>query len=277
MNNVEIYYFSGTGNSLHVAKELQKRIPETKLIPIVSQLDKKIIETKAETVGFVFPIYLTTVPAPVKKFLNQLDLKSNKYIFSVTTRIGTFCVANIYIEKALKKKGKTLDSFFILNMANNSPTGLKPIGDKNWVNQITKAKIAELELNVQNQLDLIKECIINKEKYPKNRTSAFLNNLLEKLMSSITENTHREIPFYADSDCNGCGVCEEVCLSKKVKLMDGKPIWTKDIQCYYCYACFNFCPRQAILVKKLYTKKNGRYYHPEINANDISEQKRNIT
>ena len=34
--STEIYYFSGTGNSLHVAKELQKRMPETKLIPILS-------------------------------------------------------------------------------------------------------------------------------------------------------------------------------------------------------------------------------------------------
>ncbi|KNY26011.1 hypothetical protein Bccel_1273 [Pseudobacteroides cellulosolvens ATCC 35603 = DSM 2933] len=27
VNKAELYYFSGTGNSLHVAKELQNRIP----------------------------------------------------------------------------------------------------------------------------------------------------------------------------------------------------------------------------------------------------------
>jgi len=42
--NTEIYYFSGTGNSLHVAKELQKRIPETNLIPIVSLLKKMLLK-----------------------------------------------------------------------------------------------------------------------------------------------------------------------------------------------------------------------------------------
>ena len=55
MSGIEIYYFSGTGNSLYVAKELQKRIPETNLIPIVSLLSKDIIKTDGETVGFVFP------------------------------------------------------------------------------------------------------------------------------------------------------------------------------------------------------------------------------
>jgi len=36
-----------------VAKELQKRIPETNLIPIVSLLNKDVIKANAETVGSV--------------------------------------------------------------------------------------------------------------------------------------------------------------------------------------------------------------------------------
>ena len=66
----EIYYFSGTGNSLHVAKELQKRMPETKLIPIISLLNEDVIETKGETIGFVFPIYLSSLP-PCKEVFKE--------------------------------------------------------------------------------------------------------------------------------------------------------------------------------------------------------------
>jgi len=140
MHNIEIYYFSGTGNSLHVAKELQKRIPEIKLIPIIASLDN-VITTNAQTVGFVFPTYLTSVPAPIRKFINQLDLKSSTYTFSIVTRIGTFCTANTFTKKALEKQGKTLDASFMINMANNSPTGLRPIADKKWINKIEKEKI----------------------------------------------------------------------------------------------------------------------------------------
>lgn len=64
--NTEIYYFSGTGNSLHVAKELQKRIPEVNLIPIISLSDKNSIEINSEAVGFIFPIYMTSIPVPVR-------------------------------------------------------------------------------------------------------------------------------------------------------------------------------------------------------------------
>lgn len=75
-NKAEIYYFSGTGNSLHVAKELQERIPETTLIPIVSLLNKESVNTDGETVGFVFPIHGMTIPIPVKTFLKKLTLQS---------------------------------------------------------------------------------------------------------------------------------------------------------------------------------------------------------
>ena len=83
IKSTEIYYFSGTGNSLHVARELQRRIPETNLIPIVSLLNNTVIETNGETVGFVFPIHFSAIPIPVEKFINKLDLNSAKYVFVI--------------------------------------------------------------------------------------------------------------------------------------------------------------------------------------------------
>ena len=119
--STKIYYFSGTGNSLHVARELQKRIPETNLIPIVSLLNKDVIEINGETLGFVFPIHFTAIPMPVKNFIKKLDLKSAKYVFAIATRMGTPHSAFNDIEKILNKKGKSLDSHFALNMPSNDP------------------------------------------------------------------------------------------------------------------------------------------------------------
>ncbi len=52
-----IYYFSGTGNSLHVARELQKRIPDSRLIPIVHLLRQERVKTTDETAGLIFPTF----------------------------------------------------------------------------------------------------------------------------------------------------------------------------------------------------------------------------
>jgi NAD-dependent dihydropyrimidine dehydrogenase PreA subunit/flavodoxin len=276
--STQIYYFSGTGNSLHVAKELQKRIPDASLTPVVSLLGEDVIRTQAQTVGFVFPIHLTTLPIPMRAFVKKLDPTSAEYIFAVGTRWGTFCLADVSLENALKKKGKRLDAYFLLNMAMNTPTGLVPgPGNKDWVNKVSAEKVQALDAAVQDRLDAIQDVIINREPNPKDDSSR-LGSLLKPLLSIPLAFIERssggtEIPYYGDSTCTGCGTCEEVCPSKKIKLVDGKPMWQKDIQCYYCYACFNYCPTQSILVGKKYTKKDGRYSHPGITANDIAGQK----
>ncbi len=276
--DIEIYYFSGTGNSLHVAKELHKRLPGSKLIPIVSILDDDVITTKGEIVGFVFPIYLSTVPAPVEKFLKKLKLESAKYIFSVATRLGSFSVGNINVSRMLKKKGKNLDSQFVLNMASNSPTGLKPgKGNEDWVNQIKKERVSQLESEVQTNLDLICKVIHAKEKYPQKAITNPFFTTLERVICLLTSNTKTQINFYSDSTCTGCGICEQICPAKKIRMYDKKPVWDKDVNCYYCYACFNFCPSQSILVKNKYTKKDGRYFHPDITVADIVRQKQKIS
>lgn len=169
MNKVEIYYFSGTGNSLHIAKELQKRIPETKLIPIVSLLNKDVIATNGETVGLVFPVHLATVPIPVKDFLNNLDVKSATYIFALATRCGTTHRAFIDIDKVLKKQGKSLDSYFALNMADNNPRF------KNW-NIPQKEEVEKMESEAQVRLDLIQKIIINQEKH-REKDTHFIRNI----------------------------------------------------------------------------------------------------
>lgn len=282
MSKVEIYYFSGTGNSLHVARELQKRIPETKLISIVSLLNEDVIETKGETIGFVFPIYVSSTPDPVRRFLKKIDLKSTQYIFAVTTNCGYPGKVNIYLEKLLNKKSKSLDSYFTLKMMGNSPKGLMPsfMINQDWASRITKETISALEAEVQNELDTIHKVIINKEKNIEKESSnspnffmKFVKLLLQFPVEWASEHTNPKINFYTDSKCTGCSICEKVCLSKKIKMNNDKPFWQKDIKCYYCYACFNYCPEQSILVKN-YTHKDGRYYHPDVTANDIAEQKK---
>ena len=104
--STEIYYFSGTGNSLHVAQELQKRVPGAKLIPIVSLVREKSVTASAKTVGFVFPHYASSLPRIVHTFIEKLDLSSAGYLFAIATRGRTETMAFVEIDKILKGKGK---------------------------------------------------------------------------------------------------------------------------------------------------------------------------
>lgn len=265
MNLTEIYYFSGTGNSLFVARELKQSLPEAKLIPIASLLNMEIITTDAETVCLVFPIHLTALPIPVKIFLKKLEAGSAKYIFAVATRIGTQHSAFYSISRLLKKKGKKLDAFFNINLPSNDP--------KFKYKPLTGEETKKLEIKAKEKLEFIKDIVINKKIYKEKDVDYNMRVPLVNLLSFLVPLLAKLPPnFYADEKCAGCGACARVCLSGKIKMVDGKPVWQKNITCFMCYACLNYCPNQATQIKN-YTEKNLRYNHPYASEADIAAEK----
>jgi ferredoxin len=274
--STEIYYFSGTGNSLHVAEELRERIPDARLIPMVGLLQQDAVETGAETVGFVFPVHLMAIPAVVQKFLEKLDVRSARYIFAVLTQGGTPVLADVYLDDILAAKGSTLDAFFTIRMPWNSPVGLMPVYIPGMITYPPRQeRVAELESKMQVALDTIQRVLENKEVVRGKDRGLSPKKAIAALMSG-GEKTKRKkvVPYYADSQCTGCGTCARVCTSGKIEMVDERPVWQPDAGCYHCYACFNFCPAQSVLVRKTYDRKLGRYHHPAVAADDIADQKR---
>ena len=287
----EIYYFSGTGNSLYVARELQQRIPDSTLVPIaallnessnakvrVDEKDKKI-KTTAETIGFVFPCHGLTIPIPVRIFLRNLDLTTSEYLFAIATRGGTIFRGFSTIDKIIDKQGKYLHTSFIINMGMNDPK-LKSFTVP------TSEELKAIEMNVQQKLNLIQNTIINHETYHEDTSgvtfSRFspLNYILERLVPFTAHHIAPKVKkyFYADLKCTGCGTCEKVCLSRKITMVNDTPSWQRNIECYMCYSCLNYCPSQAIQIyskfyMKSFTEEKGRYPHPYARIRDIANQK----
>jgi ferredoxin len=269
MNKTEIYCFSGTGNSLKTAKELQKLIPEAKLIPVMSLLKKDVIETDGETVGFVFPLHAYTFPIPMDDFFKKLDVKSAGYIFAVATRGGSPCNVFKNIDKILKAKGKELNAGFFIDMPNNYLPGFE---------LETKEEIEILESGMMKRLELIHKTVINKEKNPEkdHHGNVLRENILNPLISilaRVSRYGNIENSFYADSKCTGCKICEKVCLSGKIKMTGGKPEWQKDVKCTFCFACINYCPEHSIQLRNYKTEGKGRYFNSDVKAAEIAGQK----
>lgn len=284
--STDIYYFSGTGNSLHVARELQKRMPETRLIPIVSLLDKESVETHAETVGFVFPQYAGTMPKIVAKTIRELDLKSASYLFAIATRGGTQCRAFTEVDKLLKKRDRRLDSYFVLTM----PGGSEPLVST-FADYITEERIARLESEMLTRLDSIQRIITSQEVNREDDLSGLdvpppdfikpfmpIIKIIGPILLPLGKLAESSFGFYFDAKCTGCGICERVCLAQKIKMVGGRPVWQKEVKCFGCFACLNYCPEQSVQVESTWylksrTAENGRYHHPQIMAKDIAAQK----
>jgi len=82
--NTEIYYFSGTGNSLAVARSIAEKI-RGRLIAIPSMMNQENIFIEADTMGLAFPVYHKSIPLILKRFVEKLTNLDKKYIFAVST------------------------------------------------------------------------------------------------------------------------------------------------------------------------------------------------
>lgn len=72
--NIDIYYFTGTGNSYYIAKKLSEKL-SGELIPIAQVIDRTEITTDADVIGIVFPVYYGDIPIIVKDFCIKLKNK----------------------------------------------------------------------------------------------------------------------------------------------------------------------------------------------------------
>lgn len=50
--------------------------------------------------------------------------------------------------------------------------------------------------------------------------------------------------FYANNDCDNCGICIRNCPVKAITTINKKPFWT--MKCESCMRCMNNCPKKAI-------------------------------
>ncbi|MDD3719499.1 MAG: EFR1 family ferrodoxin [Actinomycetota bacterium] len=284
MGATDIFYFSGTGNSLFAARGLEQRIPETQLIPIAALVGRESITTSAEAVGLVFPIHGMTLAIPVKRFLKKLDLRGSDYVFAVATRHNTPHDAFAVIDRSLRRQGRSLDAFFTLNMALNDPKL------KEW-RPLSEEETAELEREALARMDAIAGTVLRRETFREEDAPPY--SLEENLSAPMAWIIVRLVAlgmfyaefdgardyFFSDEKCTGCAICEKVCLSGKIEMRGEGPLWRKDVKCHLCYACLNYCPEQAVQIKskwwmKSYTEVKGRYSHPYASASEIAAQKR---
>ncbi len=266
MSKTTIYYFTGTGNSLHIAKRFAERIENCELIPILRYIDlESIHNTEATQIGFVFPIYMTTLPVPMRRFIHKLNTRENVYYFALATRIGTSHSAFKEINSILKRKGKRLNLQWSFNMPSNDP--------KFNFKSLTGDQMKSLETAWETEIQLILPKIMSDSPYlikdsNANQKVPFVNVLRFMLKVAGT----KPQKMHSDSKCIGCGNCERVCLSLRIEMINGKPVWPENKECYRCSACLTFCPTNASQITGM-TEANGRYTHPFATMEQIIEQK----
>ena len=270
MTKTEIYYFSGTGNSLFVARSLSEKLGGT-LIPIVPLLKKDTVETNAEVIGLVFPIYDFKAPPIIQSFAKKFSKLDAKYVFAVATYGFMPMKAMKKLEKSIQSIGGKLSGGFVVSTPNNGII----------TETITAKRENKMRKDCNAKIEKINDYVAAKKEGKLETTNILTNLILNGLFIKATPKLlglgkevalrgWKSFAFAADSKCTGCGVCVQVCPFNNITLADGKPSWGKD--CITCFACLQWCPKAAIQAGRI-TVKQKRYHHPDVKISDIIKQK----
>jgi len=258
MDNI-VFYFSGTGNSLKVAKTLGKELENTEIISM-ARPGKYALTKEYETIGFVYPTYFCGLPKKVIDFLENLDLGNNEdaYYYSIATHGGAAVNAVYQIYELLHKRhGITMNYCQSLEMFPN----YVPMYDM-------KQNVTEILKKSDEKLVPIITSIKNKENNKAKRLPIILYKIFELYSKRFLRTVSNEDRNFTTGDnCTGCGICEKVCPVKNIEITSGKPKFNHT--CEQCLACIQYCPQKAINYKNK-TQNRRRYTHPEIDYNEIS-------
>ncbi|MFX0077443.1 MAG: EFR1 family ferrodoxin, partial [Candidatus Hermodarchaeota archaeon] len=189
-----IFYFTGTGNSLKIAKDLSERLEGSTLIPIASVWDIENFQTKSEKVGFVFPLYWSGLPKIVHDFIMNLNLNKSNYIFAVITSAGDINEQPLQqLVKLLKAKDKILNAGFYITMPSNYIIGYDVTSEERQRKYFQKAT-EDVELisgTIKNDKEHLSDHILKKDV----SRSARIN---KKFRDEVNTSDNS---FYADKNC----------------------------------------------------------------------------
>lgn len=235
-----IYYFSGTGNSLHVARQLADALGE-RLCPMTWATPPE-----DESIGLVFPVYAWGIPKVVELFVRKHSF-SSRYVYCVMTCGDDMGFADRILEAAM---GRKLDAAFSVLMPNiyvclpgfdvdDEATSLAKLSRES-------ATVSGIAADVRERRSVRR---LRRGTFPRTKTY-LVRPLFNRYL--VTDKY-----FVADrSKCVACGRCSKQCPVGNILIIDDVPQWQH--RCVGCLACYHSCGQGAIRFGSM-TKHKGHY------------------
>lgn len=285
-----IYCFSGSGNSLYIAKSIAEATSST-----IKFINRKLFNEELcmnyNQLGIIFPVYHQNIPVIVMEFIEKLRSTSANYVYAISTYGDRPTLALKYLKQLLKKEDIILNNGFAIQLPYNY---LKPnkIGKGFYDSfsikipneQICKAQYNNAEKKLSIIIKSIKESLSGSIEVSDSLVENFVDIL--NLRDSVQKKQWLKVAGYTGAYpktfkeavklmdekfqvtelCNSCGLCKKICPTNNITFINEKPKWNHN--CEQCMACLHWCPNGAIIYGNN-VGKSMQYRHPKISVKDL--------
>ncbi len=261
-----IFYFTGTGNCLYVARQLAD--DNTKLLSIPQLMKQKEFNFEADEIGLVYPIYGHMPPYMVRQFLKKVRLKAD-YTFAVLTFGARKCNAVEILDSITRKAGYRFNYISTLIMVDN------------WLPNFDMNEQMKMDKHIPENLAAIRDDISSHKHWmqlvTQEERDMHAGFMAYTGLDPEVGFLKRSEKYFAVTDrCIGCGICTDVCPHGNYSLTSNGVKTNGD--CEFCFACIQNCPQKAIKFAKVEDdpllangEKNpeARYRNEHISVMDI--------
>ena len=248
-----ILYFSGTGNSLAVARKIAEAIND-QVLPLTEAVQQDL--TNEQRIGLVFPTYDFNLPPALPEMVSHLKISPKSYVFTVVT-CGSMAGNCIWVlRRLLREKGIELAYSHKVSVPDNSALAF----GRNPNKQLKKFERVPARME-----QIIRE--LQAESHTLHYSWFSLLSWLLGRPAIEKGMIHCLGPKVNADKCIGCNTCVRVCPMNNINLTDEKALIGDN--CTVCLACVHVCPQQAVSTNGRVTLKERQYRHPNIKLKDL--------
>lgn len=246
-----VFYFTGTGNSLYIAKQI-----ENDPVSIPQIISGECLEFTSDSIGIVAPVYGHEVPSMVKSFLKKANFHTD-YFYMILTYGNRHGGAAELAKQLCEECEITISYINVILMIDNWLPGF----DMEEQKKIDK-KVEEQVAAVLEDLKTHRKMISNVTDIDRAAHQQFLSRI-----SQMPSDAWQHLLRISDA-CVGCGICEKVCPSASIHLENKRAVYIPG-SCQTCLACIHACPQRAIELTVPEKNKKARYRNEHISLQEI--------
>lgn len=254
-----IHYFSGTGNSLLVARKLAQRLGDAAVRPLGDLLESGGGDAldDADVIGFVFPVYFDRMPEIVRRAVSAYSPHDDPYIFAVSTSGATTGNALCDVDSLLALAGARLAYGANIALADNSIILETPQAE-------IDRRMGGLDEFADEVADAVRGRLGNDFSAGRKTSQALMGKVNKAGFVHLYRAENRVVHGVR---CTRCGTCVKVCPVGNISMSEGDVVIGD--RCEWCFACLNWCPHQAIRFGRIDPASKKQYRCLGMKASDL--------